>query len=162
MDVPEPLLAPEDDLGLLCLVVANGFSEAVLQRLASAGFGDARMGHGYIVQGLLAGDRTVSQLADRLGITVQAVSKTVLEMEQLGYIARERDPADGRSWVLRLSARAEESVSESRRARLAVATEVAAALGEERVSELLEQLRSVASLFGGLYALASRRVRPSG
>jgi DNA-binding MarR family transcriptional regulator len=52
----------------------------VLARLAELGFGDTRMSHGYVVQGLLAGDRTVTDLAERLGISVQAVSKTVREM----------------------------------------------------------------------------------
>ena len=101
MNASSTLLAAQDDIGLLCMVISNGFSDAVLRRLAAKGFGDAKVSHGFIVQGLLAGDRTVTHLAERLGITVQAVSQTVLEMQQLGYMEKERDPADGRAWQIK-------------------------------------------------------------
>ena len=160
MDTDEPLVAAQDDVGLLALVVANGFSDAVLAQLAESGFGDARFAHGFIVQGLLAGDRSVTQLADRLGVTVQAVSKTVLEMQQLGYIEKVRDPSDGRASILALSERGRASVAESRRARYDVMRKLEKRLGKKQTRELAKLLREAAAQFGGLEALATRRVRP--
>lgn len=162
MHPEQPLVPAHHDIGLLCMVVANGFSSAVLERLDAAGFGDARLGHGFVVQGLLAGDTTVTELADRLGVSVQAVSKTVREMERLGYIKKSPDPADGRAQLLRLSARALESVAESRRARLAVQQQLLEALGPGRAPDTLDALRLLARQFGGLESLANRRLRPSG
>src|SRR5688500_16565965 len=92
-----PSVAPSDDVGLLCQVIASATSERVLHQLAEAGFDDVRVSHGYIFQGLLAGDSTVTQLAQRLGVTAQAVSKAVTELEALGYLERQRDERDGRA-----------------------------------------------------------------
>ena len=78
---------PTTDLGLLSLVVATGVTERISERLADTGFDDVRDSHGYVVQGLLAGDTTVTQLGARLGISAQAVSKTVRELERAGYVA---------------------------------------------------------------------------
>jgi DNA-binding MarR family transcriptional regulator len=160
MEPKEPLVAAQDDIGLLALVIANGFTDAVLERLAAKGFGEAKFGHGFIVQGLLAGDTTVTELAERLGITVQAVSKTVLEMEQFGYIERTRSAADGRAWTLALSKRGQASVAESRRARFAVMRDLEKKLGKKQTREAIRALRAVADQFGGLEALATRRLRP--
>lgn len=160
MHPSEPLLTPEDDLGLLCHVIANGINDAVLARLETAGFGDARVSYGFVVQGLLAGDTTVTELAQRLGISVQAVSKTVQEMEQHGYVEGDTDPSDRRSRRLRLSARAVRSVAKSRQARFHVQQDVLEALGAGRAEATLETLRMLADRLGGMEALATRRLRP--
>ena len=154
------MVAAVDDVGLLCLVVANGFTDRVLTQLDAAGFADSRFSHGFVVQGLLAGDTTVTQLADRLGVTVQAVSKTVREMEVLGYIQRRPDPGDGRSSLLALSPRGEGVLAASRQARADVMASLRKSLGKKRMRDLTELLRLAAAEFGGLETLAARRVRP--
>jgi DNA-binding MarR family transcriptional regulator len=157
----EPFLPAHEDMGLLCMIVADGFSDAVLQRLREGGFGDTRFSHGFVVQGLLAGDRTVTDLAERLGVTVQAASKTVQEMERLGYVERRRDPADGRSWVLELSDRGRANLALARRARVEVQGRLVERVGEEGAASAISLLRSLAEEFGGLEALANRRLRPA-
>ena len=57
-----------DDVGLLCQAVATATAERVMARLAAAGYGDVRASHGYVFEGLVAGDTTVTQLAQRLGV----------------------------------------------------------------------------------------------
>ena len=160
MEDEAPLVAAEDDFGLLSMVIANGFTDAVLARLAEGGFDDAKFAHGFVVQGLLAGDRTITELVDRLGISVQAVSKTVQEMEALGYLERARDPEDGRAWTLAMTPRMRESIALSRRARLETQQRLLARLGPERSAAALDTLRELADEFGGLEALAARRLRP--
>jgi DNA-binding MarR family transcriptional regulator len=155
-----PLVPAEEDVGLLAMVVAEGFSMRVLARLAELGFGDTRMSHGYVVQGLLAGDRTVTDLAERLGISVQAVSKTVREMERLGYLERETNPNDRRSGTLKLSARGEASVRASREARFDLMDQLLESLGPEDCAALIRLLGKAAAQFGGLEVLRQRRVRP--
>jgi len=160
MEAPEPLVRAEDDIGLLCMVIANGFNDAVLDRLVGKGFGDAKFGHGFIVQGLLAGDRTATELAQRLGISLQAVSKTVREMESLGYLESTRDPADGRARRLALSARGLANLAEARRARFEIMSRLEQRLGKKQTGEALKLLRALAVEFGGLEAMAERRLRP--
>jgi DNA-binding MarR family transcriptional regulator len=156
----EPPLDPLEDIGLLCQVVATGSSARVLRDLRAAGFADVRVSQGYIFQGLLAGDTTITQLAQRLGVTVQAVSKAVNELVDAGYLERRRDEHDGRARALVMTDRAVTMLAASRRARVAAADEIAARLGERKRRELLRLLRSVSELYGGIDAIAGRRVRP--
>ena len=151
---------PTTDLGLLSLIVAIGVTERISERLTDTGFDDVRDSHGYVVQGLLAGDTTVTQLGARLGISEQAVSKTVRELERAGYVARGTDATDRRSRPLRLTARGKQLVDASRRARLAVARDLERWLGNRDTGELVRLLQHAAERYGGIEQLSTRRLRP--
>jgi DNA-binding MarR family transcriptional regulator len=151
---------PTADVGLLALAVAGGVTARMRDQLADAGFDDVRDSHGYVVQGLLAGDTTVTALAARLGVTAQAVSKSVTELERAGYVRRGHDPSDGRARPLQLTARGEALVDASRRARQAVARDLTRWLGTRDEAELVRLLQHAAEHFGGLEALTARRLRP--
>jgi DNA-binding MarR family transcriptional regulator len=151
---------PTADIGLLTLAVAGGVTARMREQLAAAGFDDVRDSHGYVVQGLLAGDSTVTALAQRLGISAQAVSKSVTELERAGYVRRGHDPADGRARPLQLTARGEALVDASRRARHSAARELTKWLGTRDEAELVRLLRHAAERYGGLDALTARRLRP--
>lgn len=151
---------PTADVGLLALAVAGGVTARIREQLETAGFEDVRDSHGYVMQGLLAGDTTVTALAARLGVSAQAVSKSVTELERAGYLRRGRDPADGRARPLQLTEHGEVLIDTSRRARQAVARDLARWLGTRDQAELVRLLRHAAEHFGGLDALTSRRLRP--
>jgi DNA-binding MarR family transcriptional regulator len=151
---------PTTDLGLLSLVVASGVTERIAERVADAGFPDVRDAHGFVVQGLLAGDTTTTQLAARLGVSAQAVSKTVAELERSGYLARGVDAGDRRARPLTLTPRGEELVDASRRARLSVARDLERWLGTRDTAELVRLLQHAAERYGGIEQLSTRRLRP--
>jgi DNA-binding MarR family transcriptional regulator len=151
---------PTDDVGLLALAVAGGVAERIRNRLAAEGYGDVRDPHGYVMQGLLAGDTTVTALATRLGITAQAVSKSVTELVGAGYLERGRDPEDRRARPLRLTSRGEALIDASRRARQAVARDLGRWLGTRDHGELVRLLRHAVEHLDGLDALTDRRLRP--
>lgn len=160
--VPRPrAVDPTTDIGLLALAVAGGVTERIRGRMAADGFGDVRESFGYVVQGLLAGDTTVSALADRLGISAQAVSKTVGELVRAGYVARGTDPEDRRARPLRLTPRGEAMVDASRRARSTVGRQLGRWLGTRDEAELVRILQHAAEHFGGLADLSARRLRPN-
>ena len=151
---------PTADIGLLALAVSAGVTARIREELVAEGFADVRDSYGYVVQGLLAGDTTVTALAARLGVSAQAASKSVTELERAGYVRRGRDPDDGRARPLRLTARGDALVDASRRARQVVARELARWLGTRDEAELVRLLQHAAEHFGGLDALTSRRLRP--
>src|SRR3954447_10504190 len=151
---------PTADIGLLTLAVANGITSSMREQMGAAGFDDVRDSHGYVVQGLLAGDTTVTALAARLGVSAQAVSKAVSELERAGYLRRGHDPDDGRARPLELTSRGDALVDASRRARRAVARELSRRLGTRDQAELVRLLQRAAEHYGGLEALTTRRLRP--
>ncbi|MBL0727158.1 MarR family winged helix-turn-helix transcriptional regulator [Piscinibacter sp. HJYY11] len=74
------------DIGTLWYLVGQGFNKEVLERLNSEGFADVKVSFGYVVQHLLDGDKTATELAVRMGITQQAASKRIREMLDAGVL----------------------------------------------------------------------------
>lgn len=120
----------------------------VVTTLEAAGFPGLRTRHGYVVQRLLAGERTVTGIARSLGVTQQAMSKTIGELERLGYVQRDADPADARRRSLSLSARGVDAVETARRARAEVLAKVTAEVGETRTRDAEAVLRSILGALG--------------
>jgi len=157
----DPVVDPHDDIALLCQVVATATTQRITGDLAGRGYDDVRPTHGYVIQGLLAGDTTSTELAQRLGVSVQAASKTVTELEGAGYVQRVRDAHDGRARNIELTRRGRSMVQRSRTARAAVRDEIVERLGERDARTLAALLREVSEIYGGLDAISDRRVRPT-
>lgn len=126
--------------------------------LGRSGFGDLRESHGFLIQHLLAGPRSVGELARRLGISQQAVSKTVAELTTGGYL--EAVPADdARVRLVRLSERGEQSVAAARRLRDELERGLARRLGARRFAEARRLLVELLDELGGMAAVKARRVK---
>lgn len=121
---------------------------------------EVRFNDGYVFQHLVPGPASVTELARALGVTQQAASKQVADLERRGLVQRREDPADRRARLVELSATGHAAVEAARDSRRAVAAEVAASLGEERAAELLDALRQVSGALGAADVMAARRLRP--
>jgi DNA-binding MarR family transcriptional regulator len=124
------------DLGSLSRLVADALAARVAARLQAAGFDDVREPQRAVVEGLVAGDVTVTHLAARLGVSAQAVSKTVTDLERAGYVQRGHHADDQRARPLAFTARGEELVEALRRARETVGRELSRWLGTRDTAEL--------------------------
>jgi DNA-binding MarR family transcriptional regulator len=105
------------DLATLAYLAGSSANDAILARLHEIGHEGVRVSHGYVIQHLIEGAPTVSELGDLLGVTQQAASKQLLELERLGYVERVPDPADSRVRRARLTERGRRLVEDSRRLR---------------------------------------------
>lgn len=88
---------------MLVLGAATQVVEGIQQGLADRGFVDVRPAHGFAFVRVSAGDATVAELAEHLGVTKQAASQLVEQLVGRGYLTRETDPRDGRARLLRLT-----------------------------------------------------------
>lgn len=141
-------------------------NQAVLSEMKRAGFGDLRESHGFLVQHLLRGPHSVGELSRLMGVTQQAVSKTVAELTRSGYLETEAGD-DARVRLLRLSERGHASVLASRRIRDKLERRLAEKLGPKRVAALRATLGQALQELGGVAAVQGRRVpvgaaRPKG
>ena len=153
--------APADaDLSLAALFAGWALADEVQRRIAAEGMDDLRFADGVVFQHLVAGPRTVGSLAERLGVTQQAASKAVVDLERRGYVRRDADPDDGRARRVALTARGEAAIDAGRRHRAAVEAELAEQLGPRRVEEARRTLVDALEAFGGAAAVRGRRVRP--
>ncbi|MFC4493474.1 MarR family winged helix-turn-helix transcriptional regulator [Streptomyces ovatisporus] len=148
------------DTGMLALFVGFAASGHVQEQLAARGHGDLRFSHGYVFQHLIDAQPTVGELAAELEMTQQGASKTVAELERLGYTERAPDPRDARVRRVRLTARGREAVEASRQARAELEERLAARFGEGRLAEHRELLAELLQELGGTAVVRARRVRP--
>jgi DNA-binding MarR family transcriptional regulator len=97
----------QQDIGLLLGLAWDSYRQVLRRRLADAGFADIRPPDGDLFRMLYhAGGLTASQIAQFLGVTRQAASKTIDSLERRGYAARERRVGgDGRERLVRLTDR---------------------------------------------------------
>lgn len=147
------------DLPTLASIAGGAANDYVLQRLKAAGFAGIRVSHGYVVQQLVDANPTVGEIAARLSITQQAVSKAVADLETSGIVERHSDPVDSRVRRVALTPRGEALIEATRSARRALETSVA-----DRVGDLDVTKRALVALLeetGTLDAVRQRQVKPS-
>lgn len=165
MQVPTATAAPVDfrelDLTHLAHFVGIFANQQVLLAMQQAGYGDLREAHGFLVQHLLRGPHSVGELAKLIGVTQQAVSKTVSELVRAGYL--QIQPADdARVRLVRLSERGHAAVLASRRFREKLERRLLQTLGAKRAKALRIALADVLKELGGVPAVAGRRVPLAG
>ena len=145
---------------MLLTALHAGATAAVTTRMDDAGFADLRPAHGYVFQHLVEGPMRVTELARNLGMTAQGASKSVIELERMGYVLRQSDPGDQRNRPVALTERGWEAIEAARAARAIVNAELFAAVGSGAAENLLSILQRLAERTGGLRELLARRLRP--
>jgi DNA-binding MarR family transcriptional regulator len=133
----------DHDLPLIGLLaeLKGAISDELFGHLDKRGYGDLRPAHGCVIGYLKgAGDR-LTALAERSGLTKQAVGEAVADLERLGYVERVPDPVDGRAKIIRLTERGKEATAEAAEIFAGIEARFAAEVGEERFEEFRETLR---------------------
>ena len=90
------------------LLLRNGVAVVdaeVKTALAEQGFDEIQPGHHTLLRHLGEDGARPSELAAQAGVTRQAVTKTLDDLERVGLVEREPDPADGRGVVVRYTPR---------------------------------------------------------
>src|ERR671922_2298689 len=133
MTTPDSQPVPELDLSLAALFAGYALNDEVRRRTEARGFAGLRFSHGFLVQRVVEGEQSIAALADALEVTQQAVSKTVAELERLGYVRRRPAPEDARVRLVSLTDRGRAAVEATREERAAVVAELRERLGPPRV-----------------------------
>jgi DNA-binding MarR family transcriptional regulator len=150
---------PEDfDLPTLAALAGAAANTAIQRRLSEQGHIELRLSYGYVIQRLVAGDPTIGELSESLGVTQQAASKTVSEMEAAGLVERAPDPVDGRVRRISLSPRGRTVLNAARGARRDLEAELG--LDDAELAAARTALLRLLDVSGGLAAARARRVRP--
>lgn len=148
----------ELDLPTLTSLAAGGVVRELLSRIESAGFPGVRASHGYVIQLLVEGEPTISELAASLGITQQGASKQVRELEQLGYVERRAVPGDARARGVRLTGRGRGVLEAGRSARAELEEEVVLRAGRAETEAARKVLATMLEVVGLGEGARGRRV----
>jgi DNA-binding MarR family transcriptional regulator len=128
---------------LLMAVAYRTMTDRFLARLAELGREPLRPAHGYTFRYLASNpEATVVTLAAHLGVTKQAASKAVAELEGWDYVERRPHATDKRAQVLALTTRGREYLKLADRLWAEVEGGLAEVIGAERLAALDQDLRA--------------------
>ena len=114
------------------------------QRLAAAGFADQRFAHNAVFANVPPEGIRLTDLADRAGMTKQAMSELVNDLERLGYLRRRPDPTDGRARLIEFSDRGWAAVRSALKAFEDMEVELGARIGVTEIRQLRRTLEAIA------------------
>jgi MarR family transcriptional regulator, temperature-dependent positive regulator of motility len=118
----------------------------VLTRLAEAGFADLRPAHLAVLRYVQRDGRRITDLARDTGVSRQAVSQVVAELERLGVVVQEPDPCDRRARIVRHTERGQRGRAIAIAAFRAIEDELAAVIGTGSMSRLLRDLQTLEAI----------------
>jgi len=115
--------------------------EALQVGLKERGWNDVTRSQSLILANITFGVRRASHLARNLGITRQAISQMLAEMERKGLLQSETDPADGRAQIVNFDDSSQSIRDDAMELLSNIETEVADRIGKKRFKALIEALQ---------------------
>jgi DNA-binding MarR family transcriptional regulator len=120
-------------------------SDRLHEHLVAAGFDDHRMSHDKVMPHVPPDGITLAELSRRAGITKQAMSELVQDLETKGYLRRRPDPADGRVRVIEFTERGWSAVRTALEGFAGVEKELQSRWGHHDFALLREMLDDIAN-----------------
>jgi DNA-binding MarR family transcriptional regulator len=141
------VIRTDSDVGFLLAKASQRFNERLLERFADAGYPEVRASYGSVLVPLFEQDGLrLGQLAERSRLSKQAMTSLVAACEQDGFVVRERDPADGRAFIVSLSDRGRAFAAIAERIAGEIDAELVAVIGTRNHKALVEALKGVIQL----------------
>lgn len=150
---------PSADLAILIVGAARVIADRLGDAVERAGVDDMRTPFGYVVRVLADRDRTLTELADLLGVSKQAAIKIVDEMETRGFLTRHPDPDDRRVKLLRLTDKGRKVRRAALAASNAIERELRRGLGDPDVDSLRTALEALLARHAALEDARAGRSR---
>ena len=138
LKVPEGLL-----IGALLRVPAQAIHRRLIAGLNQAGFDDLRLPHIAVFQYPGPDGCRPGEIAERAGMSKQAMNQLLQSLEQLGYIRRSDAVEDGRARIVRFTKRGQAVWDNIFEILSHIETEWRAALGDKQFEQLKKLLGKV-------------------
>ena len=119
------------------------FSQQLLQALWDAGFTDQRAVYDRVFPFVPPEGIRLTDLAERAGMTKQAMSELVGDLVEMGYLQRVPDPSDGRAKLIEFTDRGWAAVETVLASFKRVEADLTKSLGKKRMDDLRRTLIDV-------------------
>lgn len=130
----------DQHIGRLFLRASRSFATLATRKLRERGHQGLGTTHAALLPHVdLEGTRATT-LAQRAGMSKQAVGKVVRDLERQGYVERRLDPADSRATLVSFTAAGWSFLRDAAEVKREIEKEYSAALGEERMRLLYSTL----------------------
>jgi DNA-binding MarR family transcriptional regulator len=123
---------------------AHAFVDAEVHAAAErAGFSELLPGHHLVLRNLGEDGARPSELAVQAGVTRQAITKVVDDLQRRGVVRRDPDPDDGRGVIVRFTERGLEGLAVARRHMDVLEADFASRIGAKRWVEVRTALETL-------------------
>jgi DNA-binding MarR family transcriptional regulator len=130
-------------IGALLRVPAQAIHRRIINELNGAGFKEVRVPHMAVLQFPGPDGVRPGTLAERAGMSKQAMNQLLRSLEGLGYIARSDVPDEGRARIIRLTKRGRAAYAKVHDILRDIEREWSAELGPKDFAQLKELLSRV-------------------
>jgi DNA-binding MarR family transcriptional regulator len=130
-------------IGALLRVPAQAIQRRIIKELNAAGFKELRVPHMAVLRFPGPDGVRPGMLAERAGMSKQAMNQLLRSLETLGYIVRSNLPDEGRARVVRFTKRGHAAYAKIHEILRDIEREWSAELGPRRFTELKELLLRV-------------------
>ena len=127
-------------IGALLRVPAQAIQRRIIAELNASGFDDLRVPHMAVLQFPGPDGVRPGLLADRAGMSKQAMNQLLKSLEALGYLTRSDAPDEGRARLVRLTRRGRAVYAKMIEILQGIEREWSTELGARRFAELKELL----------------------
>jgi DNA-binding MarR family transcriptional regulator len=126
----------QQHIGRLLLNAQRDYSLQALAKLRQRGHAGLSLAHTNLLAHLDIGGTRITTLAERVGVTKQAIGKLVGELEAKGYIHREVDPDDRRAAAITYTAAGRAFLQDAHQVKREIEAEYTQTLGEQGLRDL--------------------------
>lgn len=123
-------------LGFLSAQLASRFEAELFAELRRSGFPDLRPRHSALLTALEPAGARLTALADRSGVTPQAMGELVDDLEKKGYLSRTPDPTDRRARLIVFTERGLRALDECLAVVARIEAQQMAAIGAAQYDEV--------------------------
>jgi DNA-binding MarR family transcriptional regulator len=115
--------------------------DALQENLEATGFIRLSRAKSFIIANIALGERRATSIARNLGVSRQAVSLMLADLEQRGLITFERDPEDGRARVVVFTSSFRKQGDAARQILTDLEVEIGRRIGGDRLNLIRDVLR---------------------
>lgn len=127
----------QQNIGRLFQRAARAYSELALEKLRALGRYDGlTLFHTALISNLDIEGTRISLLAERAGVSKQAMGQLVDELESDGFVVRVPDPSDKRATLIKFTERGWQFLQDAYQVKLDIEATYATILGEEQFATL--------------------------
>ncbi|OUR61169.1 hypothetical protein A9Q74_10285 [Colwellia sp. 39_35_sub15_T18] len=133
----------EKNIGRLFQRASRSYSERALALLHEKGFSDIALFHTVLIANLDADGDQITSIAEKAGITKQAMGQIVNDLENKGYVKKTKSLRDKRAYLIEFTEHGKDALRAAYEVKIIIEKEYMALLGIDNVKHLRALLETL-------------------
>ncbi len=133
----------ENNIGRLFQLATKSYSERALALLHDRGFTDITLFHTVLISNLDTEGAQITAIAEKAGITKQAMGQLANELEKKGYVQKTKSTEDSRAYLIMFTERGKDALIAAYDVKVIIEKEYKELLGIENLEVLRDVLKAL-------------------